>query len=100
MSLCVREFLTRDTMIRSRTESRPFVQADLRRVKRMAFLWVILTLALHLPPGIVSPAHAQGSRKDDIVFNTRGIPLAGATLRVCAMPASGQPLAPLAPIYS
>ena len=45
-------------------------------------------------------AHAQGSRKDDIVFNTRGIPLAGATIRVCAMPASGQPCTPLALIYS
>src|SRR5438874_11540892 len=100
MSLCVRESLTRDTMVRSRTESRPFGQADLRRAKRMAFLWVILTLALHLAPGMVSPAHAQGSRKDDIVFNTRGIPLAGATVRVCAMPASGQPCAPLALIYS
>src|SRR6266446_234176 len=46
------------------------------------------------------PAHAQGTRKDDIVFNSRGIPLAGATVRVCAMPASGQPCTPLALIYS
>src|SRR4029077_17296956 len=40
------------------------------------------------------------TRKDDIVFNSRGIPLAGATVRVCAMPASGQPCTPLALIYS
>src|SRR6266851_2451524 len=66
----------------------------------MGFLWALLTLALHVWPGIVAPAHAQGSRKDDIVFNTRGIPLAGATIRVCAMPASGQPCTPLAQIYS
>jgi len=66
----------------------------------MLFLWILVALALHMWPGIISPAHAQGSRKDDIVFNTRGIPLAGATIRVCAMPASGQPCTPLALIYS
>ena len=72
----------------------------------MGIMWALLTrlgvlaLALQVWPGIVSPAHTQGSRKDDIVFNTRGIPLAGATIRVCAMPASGQPCTPLAQIYS
>ena len=65
----------------------------------MAWTWALLTLALHVWPGI-APTHAQGSRKDDIVFNSRGIPLAGATVRVCAMPASGQPCTPLAQIYS
>src|ERR1700730_7380887 len=64
------------------------------------FLWALVALALHVWPGIVTPAHAQGSRKDDIVFNSRGIPLAGATIRICAMPASGQPCSPLALIYS
>jgi hypothetical protein len=63
-------------------------------------LWTILAVALHLWPGVVGPAQGQGSRKDDIVFNTRGVPLAGATVRVCAMPASGQPCTPLALIYS
>src|SRR5882724_1395406 len=66
----------------------------------MSFLWALMTLALHVWPGIVSSAHAQGSRKDDIVFNSRGEPLAGATIRVCAMPAAGQPCTPLALIYS
>src|SRR6266852_6201684 len=66
----------------------------------MGFLWALLTLALQVWPGAVTPAQAQGSRKDDIVFNSRGIPLAGATIRVCAMPASGQPCTPLALIYS
>lgn len=42
----------------------------------------------------------QGSRKDDVVFNSRGTPLAGAAVRVCVMPASGQPCSPLALIYS
>src|SRR6266852_3353914 len=64
------------------------------------FLWAVLALVLHVVPGAVGPARAQGSRKDDIVFNSRGIPLAGATIRVCAMPASGQPCTPLALIYS
>jgi len=47
-----------------------------------------------------SVCFAQGTRKDDIVFNSRGVPLAGATIRVCAMPATGQPCTPLANIYS
>jgi hypothetical protein len=55
---------------------------------------------MHLVPGGVGPAKGQGSRKDDIVFNTRGVPLAGAGVRVCAMPATGQPCTPLALIYS
>jgi hypothetical protein len=68
--------------------------------KKMAFPWALLALLLHLVPGAVNPTHGQGTRKDDIVFNSRGIPLAGATVRVCAMPASGQPCTPLALIYS
>ena len=66
----------------------------------MGFLWAWLALLLHVWPGVIAPVHAQGSRKDDIVFNSRGIPLTGATVRVCAMPASGQPCTPLALIYS
>jgi len=66
----------------------------------MGFLWALVALALHVSPGVVTSAQAQGSRKDDIVFNSRGIPLAGATIRICAMPASGQPCSPLAQIYS
>jgi hypothetical protein len=81
-------------MIRSKIASR------FKRAKTMTFLWAWLALVLHVIPGAVGPAHAQGSRKDDIVFNSRGIPLAGATVRVCAMPASGQPCTPLALIYS
>src|SRR6266705_1163023 len=81
-------------MIRSKIASR------FKRAKTMSFLWALLALILHVVPGAVRPAHAQGSRKDDIVFNSRGIPLAGATVRVCAMPASGQPCTPLALIYS
>ena len=66
----------------------------------MGFLWVLPTLALQLLSGLASPLHAQGTRKDDIVFNSRGVPLAGATVRVCTSPATGQPCTPLAQIFS
>jgi hypothetical protein len=72
----------------------------IRSKTRMGILLWILTLALHVLPGVVGSAQGQGSRKDDIVFNSRGVPLAGATVRVCAMPATGQPCTPLANIYS
>ncbi len=45
-------------------------------------------------------ALAQGSRKDDIVFNAQGRPMAGAGVRVCTSAATGQPCSPLALIYS
>src|ERR1700722_4448269 len=45
-------------------------------------------------------ARAQGSRKDDIVFNAQGRPMAGASVRVCTSAATGQPCTPLALIYS
>src|SRR6202158_2998744 len=63
-------------------------------------IWVILAVWMHVWPGVMKPAHGQGTRKDDIVFNSRGVPLAGAGVRVCAMPATGQPCTPLALIYS
>ncbi len=43
---------------------------------------------------------AQGSRKDDLVINARGLPVGGATVRVCTSNATGQPCSPLALIYS
>ena len=71
------------------------------RYRLVNMLWLLtIAVALHLCPGYIPSAQAQGSRKDDIVFNSRGIPLAGATVRVCTMPASGQPCTPLAQIYS
>jgi len=72
----------------------------IRSKKAMGVLWAWLMLALHVLPGAVAPVHAQGTRKDDIVFNSRGIPLAGATVRICSQPATGQPCTPLANIYS
>ncbi len=72
----------------------------IRSKKAMGIFWAWLMLALHLLPGAIAPVHAQGTRKDDIVFNSRGVPLAGATVRICAQPATGQPCTPLANIYS
>src|SRR5713101_222649 len=71
----------------------------LRSKSAMGIFWALLTLALGVWP-FAPAAQAQGSRKDDVVFNSRGMPLAGATVRVCAMPASGQPCSPVALIYS
>src|SRR5712692_2569127 len=48
----------------------------------------------------ITTGHAQGSRKDDIVFNAQGRPMAGATIRVCTSAATGQPCTPLAQVYS
>src|SRR5580700_7146682 len=45
-------------------------------------------------------ARAQGSRKDDVVFNAQGRPMAGASVRICTSSATGQPCSPLANIYS
>lgn len=60
----------------------------------MTFFWVVLALLLHLVPEVVDPGRTQISRKDDIVSNSRGLPLAGPNMRVCAMPATGQPCTP------
>jgi hypothetical protein len=55
----------------------------------------LLTLVL-----LGGSAYAQGSRKDDVVFNAQGRPMAGASVRVCTSAATGQPCSPLASIYS
>jgi hypothetical protein len=50
---------------------------------------------------MLAPAlHAQGSRKDDIVFGPEGRPVSGATVRVCQAAATGTPCTPLATIYT
>ena len=47
-----------------------------------------------------SCAHAQGSRKDDIVFGPDGHPIGNATITVCQSTATGAPCTPLATIYT
>lgn len=49
---------------------------------------------------IVANASAQGSRKDDIVFDPSGHPVAGATVRVCQSAATGTPCSPVATLYT
>jgi Pectate lyase superfamily protein len=49
---------------------------------------------------VTPQAHAQGSRKDDIVFGPSGHPVANATVQVCQAGATGTPCAPLATIYT
>ncbi len=61
---------------------------------RKLFILVLLVLCT------ATPARAQGSRKDDLVLNARGLPMAGATIRVCTAAATGQPCTPLANIFS
>ena len=61
-------------------------------IRRLILLALLLAL-----PGIV---HAQGSRKDDIVLNRFGQPVAGASITVCTAGATGTPCSPLASIYS
>ena len=62
-------------------------------------IWYAAT-ALLLAGWLAPCVYAQGSRKDDVVINPQGRPLAGATVRVCAATATGQPCSPLANIYS
>src|SRR5690242_16732541 len=81
-------------MLRSRLKPR------FERVIRMVFFLAALALLLYLLPGGIKPSRAQSSRKGDIMFNSRGVPLAGATVRVCPMPATGPPCTPRAQIYS
>lgn len=57
---------------------------------------VAVTLLLAVAP----PAHAQGSRKDDVVFGPQGRPAAGATITVCTSSATGTPCSPLASLYT
>jgi len=71
------------------------------KVIRHFFLFAMLAIAaIALVAAGAESAFAQGSRKDDIVFNAQGRPMAGSGVRVCASTAIGQPCTPLASIYS
>ena len=68
--------------------------------KPMKHLFAVTIFAI-LAFGALTPrVYAQGSRKDDIVFNAQGRPMAGATVRICTSSATGQPCTPLASIFS
>jgi hypothetical protein len=71
------------------------------RLERIARVAAMLGLVLAAAGPWAAASRAQGSRKDDIVFNTRGQPLAGAQVRVCTSSATTtSPCTPLANIYS
>lgn len=78
------------------TQSRNIARSlGIRRLGSLAAVLVAMIFA-----GSFVGLHAQGSRKDDVVFNAQGRPMAGATVRVCTAGATGQPCTPLANIYS
>jgi hypothetical protein len=68
------------------------------RVTKGIIVSAVLTVLV--VAAFVGRAQAQGSRKDDIVFNAQGRPMAGVAVRICTSAATGQPCTPLAQIYS
>src|SRR3984957_7482013 len=64
--------------------------------RRSIFGAVLASFLLAAVPAM----HAQGSRKDDIVFGPEGHPVSGATITVCQSTATGTPCSPLATIYT
>ena len=70
-----------------------------RRAREIELVVAALLAILAILCG-ARPAGAQGSRKDDVIINAQGRPLAGATVRICTAAATGQPCTPLADIYS
>ena len=61
--------------------------------------WKIATLLVWTIIG-TGAARAQGSRKDDIVLNEQGRPVAGATITVCVGDSNNIPCTPLATLYT
>ena len=73
------------------------VEKHFENIARRAFAYLLLSCALIVA---APPAHAQGSRKDDIAFGATGRPIAGATVTVCSASATGVPCTPLATLYT
>ncbi len=87
-----------NTQSNSSAELRVAYQNKFRAARNAAMVAVALFCAAG--PWAAN-TRAQGSRKDDVVFNSRGQPLSGATIRVCAATATTtSPCTPLALIYS
>lgn len=77
----------------TRTSGRPLPK------NRLSVATAAILVALGFS-ALVPVAHAQGSRKDDIVFGPSGHPVANATIQVCQAGATGTPCSPLATIYT
>jgi hypothetical protein len=73
------------------------VEKHFENIARRASAYLLLSCALI---AAAPPAHAQGSRKDDIAFGATGRPIAGATVTVCSASATGVPCSPLATLYT
>jgi putative copper export protein len=67
------------------------------RALHLPTAWALIGLLLFV---FVLPSSGQGSRKQDIVLNRFGQPVAGATITVCTAGATGTPCSPLANIFS
>ena len=73
----------------------------MRKISRIWMRALIAAVAVCAAGPWAATAKAQGSRKDDLVLNSRGQPLAGAQIRVCANNATTtSPCTPLASIFS
>jgi len=68
-------------------------------INKIAVLTLLGSLAL-LSLAAAPLAHAQGSRKDDIVLGPTGHPVPGAIVTVCQATATGTPCSPLAAIFT
>ena len=81
----------------ARNVARRAVAARASRVPLALLIIALVVLAIAFAaPG----AHAQGSRKDDVVFGPGGHPAAGASVLVCQSTATGTPCSPVATIYT
>src|SRR5882762_6793329 len=69
-------------------------------IREIKYFIASLSFVIMLIAAGAGTAFAQGSRKDDIVFNAQGRPMPGAAVRVCTSTATGQPCTPLAQVYS
>jgi Pectate lyase superfamily protein len=79
------------------TQSAPTARAV---AGRRPAAWIAAAFCAVVFAAITPKAHAQGSRRDDIVFGPSGHPVANATIRVCQAGAVGTPCSPLATIYT
>jgi hypothetical protein len=71
------------------------------RARSASLLFCFLASIFSFAGPWATSTRAQGSRKDDVVFNSRGQPLAGAQIRVCTASATTTPpCTPTASVYS
>ena len=82
-------------------QTHPHSKRTRMNIRRTIHAGIILAALFCAAGPWAANTQAQGSRKDDVVFNARGQPLAGATVRVCTSVATTtSPCTPLALIYS